>query len=242
MANWGNRTIAPKEPERQVRDLSGFSPPLARLFGMICFSLFALGTTYLGGRLLGLNSDYWTSSNNWSLKAIGLVVVSFLLGFMGSVIGWGLAASIKVKSERSNYAISVLWHYLANGSLIWLPLFGLALTKFYGKEGVKQLVKETGEWHFGLYIVVLTSLTCLLIGAALLLTGLLKENTRLRLLPCMLVSAPFTLAMSYIQFNAFHIASRAWVFLGLLLSFALLLSSAYMIERDKFQRAQIQKK
>lgn len=240
MTDWSKRTIAPKPKEPARGDVSGFSPPLARALGAFCSTLFGLSAVYFGGRLLGLGFDYWTSGESWNIKAVGLFLGSIVVALVGFVVGLGLAAAIKVKGERANYAIGVLWHYLANGTLIWGPMFGFALTKHYGKEGVRQLLKAGSEWWFGGQLIIVPGVACLLVGGILLGTGLLKGGTKAKLLPCMLVAAPLALAVTYEQSHAFHVDSMTWIPLGLLNAFLLIVSAAYMIERDRLGRARIQ--
>lgn len=240
MSDWHKRTIAPAAPERTGRDLSQVSPPLARLLGSAGFILLGLGTTHFGARRLGLPPDFWLTSD-WDLRAVGLFVGALLMGLLGSFFGWAVAFRVPVRSARANYAVSVLWHYLANGTLIWLALFALALTKSYSKEGLRELSREMGDWRMSLYMLALPAAGCLLIGAALLLAGLLREGRRPRLLPCLLVALPPALALSYFEFGLFGVESRDWVLVGGVFAFALIVSAAYMVERDRYQREQIQK-
>lgn len=235
--NWQKKTISPTKPayKRQLRFLS---PPLMRFFGSIGFIASGLGTLYLMQYILGVDPDIWQSSN-WDIKTILLLVASLIVAVFGGLIGAGLGINIEVKSERINHSFSVLWHYLANGMIIWIMLLGLSLTKIYGKEGLKLFVDEVGTWTFTIYTFGISACGNLLIGGLLLIMGVLKEHLKPKMLPCLILSLPIALAMGYLQFTLFAIDSRFWIFMGIALSVALHPVSVYLINRDKEQRRQI---
>jgi len=168
-----------------------------------------------------------------------LLVVSLAVALIGGLIGAGFGVSINVRSERSNHILNALWHYLANGSLIWFFLLMLCLTKIYGKEGLERFADEIDMWHFSAVTVGISTGGCLLIGAVLLLAGLLKENSKPRVIPCLTLSLPIAIAMGYAQFKLLAIDIKYWVFMGIMLPIALIPVSAYMMRRDREQRSQL---
>jgi len=214
-------------------------PALMRTCGSIGFILFGLGSLYLGNKIFNLNLSLWTLV--WSdlgPKGIGIVIVSLLLAIIGMGIGLGIGASIEVRSETTNFAISSLWHYVANGSLIWIAIWIMYLMKAVGKENAKEFAESVGTlpWLclFGIPIV-----GCLLIACLLLAIGLLNERHKPMLLPCLIPSAPVVMGMSYLQLHLFKMSGYSWIAIGILMPVILIPFCTFMIARDKFERAQI---
>lgn len=236
-----NRVISPRRSAPTPgRDLSP-SPSLVRLLGSVGFSAVGLGTFALSARLFGIDTAAW-SAPNWSGALVLLFVASLVAALLGGLLGFMVGGVIKVRSDRLDYGITVAWHYLANGNIIWVLLTGLVMTKFYDREGAKELFAATGTWQMSVYMLGICSAGCLLISAMLLLAGLVKEGSKPRLAPCLALSLPITLAMWYAQFYLLRIKSWDWVIVGLVFPAVLILVAAAMINRDREQRRQFIKR
>jgi hypothetical protein len=168
-----------------------------------------------------------------------LLVASLVAALIGGLIGAGFGASINIKSKRGNHILNALWHYLANGSIIWFFLLALCLTKIYGKVGLERFGDEIDMWHFSAVTIGISTGGCLLIGAVLLAAGLLKEASKPSVIPCLALSLPIAMAMGYAQFSLFAISTKYWIFMGIMLPVALIPVSAYMMNRDREQRSQL---
>ena len=215
------------------------SPALIRMWGWLGFMFFGLFSFHLGNKIFGLNLNFWTSS--WSQfggKEIGLVVVSFIFAIVGMVIGWGIGTSIEVKNEKTDFIISSLWHYLASGTIVWIFLWTMYLSKTIGKENIKQFTQQLGS-TFSISLLIIPFIGCLLIASLLLLIGLLNQRHKPILLACLIPSLPVSLIMSHIQVSLFRIEGYGWILIGILMPLILIPLSSLMITRDKFQRQQL---
>ncbi|MBI5222840.1 hypothetical protein HY990_00295 [Candidatus Micrarchaeota archaeon] len=235
--NWQKKTILSPKPTYKGQ-LKFSSPPLTRFIGSTGFISSGLGTFYLMQYVIGVDPDIWHSSN-WDIKTVVLLVVSVIAGVLGGLFSAFLGVTIQVKSERVNHSLSVLWHYLASGTIIWFFLLALCLNKIYGKNKIKVFINFVGEWNFTFYTVSIVTLGTLLIGLILLMTGAMKEYTKPNFFICLVLSLPITLTMGYVQYYSLGVNSKLWIFMGIALSVALHPVSIYLINRDKEQRRQI---
>jgi hypothetical protein len=236
---WDKTIILPKPPnieaKRQIRYLS---PPLMRFCGALGINICGFGVLCIGTSLFGLN-PIWRINSNWDWKVILLVVISIIAAIIGFIIGIRIGLNINVKSERINHIMSVLWHYLATGGIIWVILSLFCINKIFGKDGIKQYLIEFDEVNFSVICISIGIGGCILIGAFLLLTGLLKQNSKPKALSCIFLALPVTSAMGFLQFYLLGINSPYWIFMGILLPFILIPIAAFMINRDDEQHLQI---
>ena len=100
-----------------MKPASAVSPALIRTCGCIGFLFLGLGSLYLGKRIFDLNLNFCMLSwSNLGIRGVALIVVAFILALIGMGIGLGIGGSIEVKSEKTDFVISSLWQYVANGS------------------------------------------------------------------------------------------------------------------------------
>jgi len=210
---------------------------LLRAFGCAGFVGGGLGTVYAGVRVLSLPPDFW-QRGGWDGRTLGLFLVAVLVGLLGMVIGWGIAAEIRVAGERADLAISVLWHCLANGSLIWLLLMAMVLQKACGREGCMELMQSVGEGPFTAGALGISAVGSLLIGGLWLLAGVVPLEGSPMALPCILLAAPVSVGMSYLAFATLGVESYLWILVAAVLPVGLLVACAVTIERDRVQRQQ----
>jgi len=215
------------------------SPALMRFCGMVGFLSFGLGSFYLGNKVFDLGLSFWIIS--WSelgAKEIAFIVGAFVLGFLGMFIGWGIGISIKVRSETTDFVISSLWHYLANGSILWILIWIMYLTKTIGKENAREFAESVGTLPW-ICLFAIPTVGWLLIAGFLILIGLLNERHKPMLLPCLIPSVPIVTGMNYIQLHLFGMEGNAWIVMGIVMPIILIPFCTFMIMRDKFQRWQI---
>ncbi len=237
--DWQKKIISPHKTTLQESDTAHSpSPPLMRSFWAIGFTLGGLGIYHLGLHYLNIDDDF-LQANKWNFKTILFVVATIASALIGGALGVRIGGSIDVKSEKLNHSISVLWHYLANGSLIWIFLVIMCFQKIYGQENLMVLVDIIGKWNLSMILIGIASAGCLVIAFILLLTGIINDKYNPRIGPCFLVSLPFTLAMGYAQFYFLSTDSMLWLLISVAFAFLLHPVSVFMISRDKSQRAQL---
>lgn len=220
--------------------MKSVSPPLMRLCGCLGFSLFGLGSFCLGNKIQGLNLDIWSSSF-WSDLGVGgvvLLVVSFFFSFIGMFVGLSIATQIKVVSEKADFIISSFWHYLANGSMLWVMIWVMYLTKTIGKENAREFMANLGLLP-KISMLLIPVIGYPLIAGVLLLFGLLNERHKPMLLPCLIPSIPIAMGMGYVQLHLLGIVGYVWIVIGIIIPIILIPFCTFMITRDKFQRQQI---
>lgn len=217
------------------------SPALCRFFGSVVFFSVGLGCFQLGNRVFGLGIDI--GNFEWGSMTAGgwaLLVLSVLAAMVASLaIGFGTGFSIEVRSEAVDFAISTIWHYLANGSLLWIGMWGMCLTKLFGKGGAREFVKQLKQTQAGLEVFGLGIAVCILMGVLLLLTGQFRFGAKPGMAGCFAVSAPVALAGCYLEARVLGIETWLWIPIAIILSAILVPFNAYMVQRDKIQRYQI---
>jgi hypothetical protein len=238
---WNTKIIEPKRPKPPKRDMRGVSPALTRFFGAVGFISASLGTMHLGSRWLSLPPNFWIAGN-LSGKAILVIASAFVFGFLGMIFGWGAAASIDVRSESANHLVNVLWHYLANGTLIWMFVVTMVLTKVVGRNNAVAFVKQFGEWRFGWTLIGMASAVSVLSGVLLLVTRQLRHDKKPQLIKCWIILAPVSFAASYQQFALLQVETFWWLMLGAVFPPLLIGVSAWTIERDRWSRVRFSEK
>jgi len=221
------------------------SPSLCRFLGSVVFLFAGLGCFYLGNRVFGLGID--TVNFEWGSMTAGgwaLLVVSVVVALFASLaIGWGTGFSIEVRSEKVDFAISTVWHYMANGGILWIILWGLCLTKLFGKEGsrefVKQIVKQLGVFRTSLGIFGLGAAVCMIMGALLLVSRQFRLGAKPGMGGCFAVSAPVALVGCYMEARFLGLETNLWIFIAVVMSAVLVPFNVYMVQRDSIQRHQI---
>jgi hypothetical protein len=237
---WNRRTFIPQQPPPKRADKYRFpSPPLCRFCGAVAFSVGGLLVFYGIASVLDINPDFTSGEGGWELKEIAALLVSLLAGMLFGLIGFGLGASVNVRSENRNHMFAVMWHYLANGSMIWLFLLYLVLIKVLGQPGTKQLFKELGVWYSTLAVLGIGGLGSLCMAAVLLLSGQLKYGRKPRPTTSFLLAIPVSMAMGYSQFRLLNVSTNLWLIIGILFPLALIPFSAIMVARDLRQRSEL---
>ena len=214
------------------------SPALGRLLGAVGFTTTALLTATLGRWLFGSAAEPWDQAQ-WDFKTVAVMVAAFLAGFVGMLFGAGLGLSIRVASERVDYAIAAVWHYLANGSIAAFLVWSVVLVALFGKDGSKQFVKDFGPWKAAGVALGLSVAACVAIAVTFVALGLMGgPRGRLRFIPSLVLALPFTLALAYGQFALLGLESKYWIAVGAAVPGWAIFSSGAFIVRDRQVRQQ----
>ncbi len=214
------------------------SPALVRACGFLGFILFGLGAIHLGNAFFRLRLDLWNPPvSGWGAKGLALVAASFLVGLFGIVTGWAVGASIEVRSPKVDHVISIVWHYNANGCIIWMTFSVIALLLTIGREHAKEFVRSFGAFRLSAVILGTATVGSWLIALTFYLTramvmrGSAIGDPLSRFLP-MAVG----LCMGVLQCKAFGVSLFPGIVSGLILPYILIPTSAYMMARDEFQK------
>ena len=238
---WSRHTIEPSRPSsKHICRRRIFSPSLLRLFGAIGFSLGGLTAFYGVTGLLGVDREFMRTEAAWGFKEIISLSLGVLAGVLGGFTGFSLAAGIEIRSEKTNHVLAVLWHYFANGLLVWLVLMSLVLTKALGQESAMQLFARLGVWYSIWAVVGPGALAGMAIAGALLVTGQHGFKTKPRFFYCYLTSLPISAAMAHSQLRLLGVPTDYWWALALMFPLALIPISVVLVARDMRQRRDLQ--
>lgn len=191
---------------------------------------------YGGTTLLGLDSGFEHAERVWGWKEILVLGASLVIGFICGLLGFAAGSAIKVRSERNNHVLAVLWHYLANGLLIWLALFSLTMSKALGQAEAKALLERRGTGYSMLASLGMGAAGSLAVAGLLLLVGQMNPGSKPKLLVCLLLSWPVAAALSFLQFRLFGVATPLWLLLSAVFPLLLVPTAAMMVARDACQR------
>jgi len=231
--SWQFNEIRPPEPPPRKELQPSFA--IVRLFGAVGFTGTGVLASKVAPRLFGMNHDLWNQPE-WSAGTVALLVGCILAALVGMLFGIGIAASIRVKSDRVDYGINAVWQYLANSSIAAFVLWPLILVKLFGKNGSKQFVQDQGEVRSFLVTIGISASACVIAGVALALAGSIGPNRRAHFVPCLVLAAPITLVAAYAQFALLALESKYWIFLGIALPAVVIPFSASSMRRDEVNR------
>lgn len=208
------------------------APALGRFLGFIGFMMglvfFHLVNQYmdLGIKMIGFESLGW---KGWVLLGVSIVVGLFFM-----IVGWGIAVQIPVRSDKTNYLISSLWHFFANGMMLWVVLWGFLLQIKIGpnaKEIVYSWIKQMGTlaafWHcFGWGFIA-----CLVVGFV--------SSTASDFAKMFVISVVVFLIGAYLESQAYNMHSHGWISVGFITGVGSFFLSGLMIQKDANEREKI---
>lgn len=116
--------------------LTNYCPAIGRFIGFIGFGIFGWGSFYLFSRAFNFGLVSWQAMG---AKGGFFLLVSIVIGIIGLLIGQGIGFSIKIRNDNLAEIINGMWHYLANGSIIWFLLSIIALSITIGRDNMKLL-------------------------------------------------------------------------------------------------------
>jgi len=201
------------------------SPALARFFGSLGFFVVGMGSLLLGNHVFGLGLDIFDPFSGMGMKGILLVGGSLFLGTIGLFFGMATGASIRVRSAPTQTLISYLWHYGANGSVLWALLSIAAMFITLGAAGLKDLYHTLGP----LAITAQTIAMGIAGGwAVCALLSMTKRHHLLSVLSPLCIGVSMGVAQSFLIEIPFHFQVAA----GICFSFVLLPVTEGTIRRD----------
>lgn len=229
--DWRSRTLSPHHEAPPKVHIRYPCPGLFRFAGMTGFLAVGLGIYYGGIELFGL-PQLDMAAPAWTAKHVGLMVAGVLLGGMAGLLTAALAMTIEVRNERVSDLFIILWQYVANASIIWFGMIGLAMSIALGSDGAKRAVLDFGAERATLHVVATGCAVGLLLGAAFFLGPLL----RLPMIGYLAFSITVSMVAARWHFAVYGIAGKAWMIAGVALPVLLLLVTPSMIARDRQQR------
>ncbi len=229
--DWQSRKISPTR-ETPPRVLIRYPcPGLCRFFGMVGFLVVSFIAFYGGIAEFGLEPIDWAAPA-WTWKHFALIAIAVVLGGMASLVGFGLALTIKVRSERLSDLFIVLWQHLANVTVLWVVAVGLAMTLALGQNQAHAAIIDFGAERATIHALGTGGLLGVLLGLALYLAPII----RLPFLLYLAFSVGVSLLAARWHFAVYGIQSHWWVAAGILVPILSLLVAPPMIERDRRQR------
>jgi len=199
----------------------------------------AVALLAFNGMAAMLNLDRNFLQATWGFKEIVTVAASLIGMLAGFALGLGVGMSIDVRSENKNHILTVLWHYVANGMILWVALLSFLLARTLGQQGTMGLFERLGLWHSSLLIAGNGAFWCMAIAGLLLMTRQQSLRSKPRFLPRFLLALPLSVAMGYTQFRLLGLSGNEWVIISCVFPLILLPLSVQMIARDLWQRQEI---
>jgi hypothetical protein len=229
--SWQQRTISPTPEQPPKVNIRYPSPGLCRFASMVSFLAVGLGVYYGGTNLLGLESLNMAAPA-WTAKHVILIVVATLLGILAGLLAFAYTMSIEVRSERLNYLFIVLWQFLANGTLVWFMMIGVAMSVALGRQEAKAAVLQFGAERAMVHVIGNGVAIGLLLGVAFFLARVYRWP----FLPYLAFAFTVSLLAARWHFITYGIEGKSWILAGLVVPILLLMTAAPMIERDRRQR------
>jgi len=209
-----------------------------RLLGLGAFLTVGLSALHLGARWLGYEPEWWYDVT-WDFRTVALVGGALGAGLVAGLFGALFGVSIPVPSKRANHVITVLWHYLANGSLVFTFLLLLNGGHIVGdKAEMEAFVKEIGSGTFSFLVAASATGASVSAGLLVIILGLFPVGGRTRLPWAFFAAAPPALLASYWVFAQFGWTSPLWLLLGVLHPTTTVVISAHFVLRDAIAREQ----
>jgi hypothetical protein len=229
--SWQQKTISPKLDKPPKMNIRYPSPGLCRFAGLTGFLAVGLGVYYGGTRLLGLE-PLNMASPAWTVKHVVLVGAGILLGMLGSLLAFAFTMTIQVRNARLNDLYIILWQFLANGSLVWFMIIGVAMSISLGRQEAKDAVLHFGAERAIVHVIGTGVAVGLLLGAAFFLARVF----RLPFIPYLAFAVTVALLAARWHFFTYGIEGKSWILAGLVVPILLLMTATPMIERDRRQR------
>jgi hypothetical protein len=232
--DWSNRTIRPDRATPPKVDIRHPCPGISRFVGTIGFLAAGLGVYYGGAEAFGIE-PIDVSAPNWTAVHVFLVIAAMLAGAVTGLLGFAAAMLIPVRSELLNDLFIVLWQFLANGIMVWILAVGVAMSVVLGSDEARAAVLRFGVERATWHVVGSGALVSLAMGACFALCMMRRLPFLVYLLPAVVVAA----SACHWHFDAYGIAGRAWMGVGIVVPLLVLVLAPPMIERDRRQRRMV---
>ena len=234
--NWDKKIINPAS--KSQRGIP--SPAVMHFFGAVSFVVCGLVTFLLGRYLTGVNGDLIFTIPA-DPKVVGISVVSFFVGLIGSFIGTAIGASIKVRSDPLNYIYSILFQNFITGFVIWSVLSGFFMTRVYSQAAITHIFHSPERWAFILDPAAAGAASGLLIGIFFMITHLFKEPLS-RFGTCILLSLFSSIPIALLEATRLGIDQKSlvyWIVKGAIVAVMTPFMASVMIQRDDQARKRL---
>jgi len=209
---------------------------LARFIGSIFFLVLALITFYYLNDKWELGVQRLIDLDELGAKGYGAMVIATAAGLVGLLIGQAIGSGIRVKNNNAASIINISWHYLANTTIMWMILSGIAVSLNLGQM-VKQFFYGPGE-NFFYASVLIATIGSQLINWSLTLSGRIirSGNISLGRLLAQLLPIFIGVLMGVIQFGYYGLSLVLGGFAGFIMPFILIPICAKMWRKDTMMR------
>lgn len=228
---WGRRTVAPRSPALPRGHIRHPCPGVCRFTGWISFLAAGIGVYRGGLAAFGLPAMDWAAPH-WTAGHIAIVVAAMLLGALAGLVGFAAGMAVSIPGERASDLCVVLWQFLANTTLVWIMVIGIAMSISAGKEEAKAAVLRFGAERAALQVGATGSVLGVLLGIFCFLSIVRRSSLASYLVPALAAS----LAAAWWHFGQYDLHGRAWIGAGMLLPLVVPFMALPMIERDRRQR------
>lgn len=239
--DWRTTIDRPAGPSRHRTRFRDACPGLMRTSGLAGFLLIGFSTLHVGTTWLGYDSEWWFDVV-WDLKTVVLVACSLLAAILGGLVGASIGVSIRVADDVVCRRITLIWHYLANGSLAFSMLLMILIMRVVGGEAeVTKLVKGVGVTRMTLLMFSSSAGSSLAAGFLVTFLGFHPLNERVRVWRAIIATALPASAAAYLTFRYLGLDSELWVLIGVLYPIATVLVTAQFVLQDDIARDQARK-
>lgn len=232
---WNKKVIAPAEEKAKGPQFLYSCPGLCRFFGALGSLTSGLVVFFGGIRLFGLKPLDLTSPD-WTAGHIALLVAAIVVMWLASVQCFTLASTIQIRSELLDDFFNVLWQFLANGSMTWVIVLGVAISLALGREEAKALIQSSVTETSVVFVTLSVLLPGICLGLLLGVPYFLAINNRFPFLLFITDAIIMPLGAAYLYFIYYGIDSWWWILPGIAFPLLLLIVAPPMIQRDRQQR------
>ena len=209
---------------------------ISRFFGGIGFLIGSIGTfNYLNGKWeLGIRQMIDISSVGVKgYLALGLAIFA---GLILLIFGQILGASIPIKNDDWANRITILWHHIANMSIVWIPASCFAVFVALGRETSEFFFRQESNDFIIIALIIAVfggTLTFGVMGKAgkMIMRGNPAGRPYSRIGPIAV-----GLMMGYAQLSFFNLPVLAGLVVGLILPYIVIPITSVMWRKDMIRR------
>ena len=144
---------------------------LSRFFGTVFFLSVSFAVFSYLNKAWQLGVEVMMNIAKIGPKGYVAIIISVIVGLIGLLIGQGIGAAIKIRSDALSEHLTVGWHYLANTIIIWLFLSGISVSINLG-DGVESFFYGQGR-NFFTTVFIIAAIGGQLISQSLRFSGVI---------------------------------------------------------------------
>ncbi|MFA7717298.1 MAG: hypothetical protein WC875_01110 [Candidatus Absconditabacterales bacterium] len=213
---------------------------LARLIGGILFLAVSLPIYYWLKNRWHLNLETFMDLKTIGWPAYKVIGIALAAGLVAMIVGQAIGASIKIYDDEVAVVITIYWHYIANGSIVWfmISLTPPAIYFWYDKELIKIFYENSGK-NFPYWGFLFGALAGILIGLAMKFGGKkIRDSNSINQAWFLIKVAPYiiTIIIAYIHYNIYGLPGYLVIVPAILFPYILVPISSYMWQKDMRRR------